>query len=142
MTRSLHVILEGTDRSGKDSIWEEIDKQTRYSHYVQDRGPVGFLAYDLIYGKGEQSIEDHKEDIEAWAKHDNTLIIYLEASDQELERRCINTNHEALDFYKHKSAYEASLTYARAFGFEIHRVDTTGRKPKDVVKQLIDQKII
>lgn len=137
------VILEGVDRSGKSTAWEEINKQTKYSHYVMDRGPIGFLAYDFIYDKGEELVEKHGEDIKKLAKMEDVVVLYFIASPEELERRVRETGHEPVDYDLNLRLYAAALQFADdTTDLDIIVLDTTETHVKDHIKELIKKDIL
>lgn len=133
------IILEGVDRSGKDSMQDEIDKQTRYKHFIMDRGPIGFKAYCDIFNKDFELFKKYTQAEEQWATLDNVLVIYLTATDETLVDRCVKTNHEILDFHRHKEIYEAYLNISPLN----HIVaDTTHKHVSEIVSDLIKEGVL
>jgi len=133
------VILEGCDRTGKGSLQLAINKLTRYKHIVIDRGPVGFKAYCQIFNK-EQDLNDKYQTIEeSFLKLDNVVMIYLTASDEELQRRCEETDHEFIDYPLHKFFYEKEFDKSR---LEKYSFDTTHTAPEVIVQQLVKMGVL
>lgn len=134
------IIISGVDRSGKDTLLNEIDRQTKYRHMTIDRGPEGFKAYCEIYDKDPALFTryDHMEQQMA-SQPGLFLLLYVDCSTEELERRCRETNHEILPFDYHKSVYEK---YVDQSPLKKVRVDTTSTSAKDIVKKLIDEGIL
>lgn len=133
------VILCGVDRSGKDSAQNAIDKYTKYKHIVIDRGPVGFMTYCEIFDKDAKLFEQYQK-METWfATNPNVIILYIEASTEELIRRCKETDHEILDFDYHKKIYRK---YIEKTPLPVIKVDTTERHIDDIVKDLIEKGVL
>lgn len=134
------IILEGVDRSGKDSIQDAIDSQTRYKHMIMDRGPIGFKAYCEIFDKKKDLYQSYSQMEERMAMDaGNTLVIYLTADTEELVKRCVATNHEILDFDHHKAIYEKYLSKSPLPSIT---VDTTGKTADEVVARLVEKGVI
>ena len=45
------IIFEGLDKSGKGTLEREVLKATNYKHIIIDRGPVGYTAFDILFGR-------------------------------------------------------------------------------------------
>lgn len=133
------IILEGVDRSGKDSMQDAIDAATRYKHLIMDRGSIGFKAYCEIFGKPEELFNSYQSMEEQLAGLDNVLVIYLTASTEVLVDRCLKTNHEILDFDFHKKVYEK---YVKDSLLPSITVDTTNRHVKEIVQDLIKEGVL
>lgn len=138
-TKPKFIILEGVDRSGKDSMQDAIDSATRYKHVITDRGPIGFLAYCDIFGKSDDLYNSYVEMEKQLQSLDNLLVIYLTASTETLIDRCVKTNHEILDFEHHKKLYEIHL---KASQLKSITVDTTNRHVTEIVQDLIAEGVL
>lgn len=134
------LIINGVDRVGKDSFINEVDKQTKYRHITIDRGPDGFQAYCDIFGK-EQGLKDMYKMMEkSFAKNPFVLNIYIDCSTEELIKRCIETDHEILDFDKHKQYMEYYFNQSE-FKKKI-KIDTTNTHVSEIVAELIERGIL
>lgn len=138
-TKPKFIILEGVDRSGKDSMQDAIDAATRYKHIITDRGPIGFQAYCEIFNKPESLFLAYQK-----MEHDlldlpNVLVIYLTAADEELVTRCLMTDHEILDFKHHKSVYEKYLNNSKLPSIT---VDTTTKHVSEIVQEMIKEGVL
>ncbi|MED4262021.1 hypothetical protein [Priestia aryabhattai] len=133
------IILEGVDRSGKDSMQDAIDSATKYKHMVMDRGPIGFKAYCDIYDKGYKLYKAYDDIEKEMATLSNVLVIYIDCSTEVLVDRCIRTNHEVLDFEFHKRVYESCFD---ASPLRKIKVDTTERHVTEIVQDLIAEGIL
>lgn len=134
------VIVTGTDRCGKSSIWLEINSQTKYRHFIIDRFTEGFLAYKELFNKPEElcSVEELKV-FEENMKNVPHILVYLHCDADEIRERCIKTNEPLYDVEKHQQIYEK---YFNQSSLNKVRIDTTGKKPSEVVKELIDLGLI
>jgi len=133
------IILEGVDRSGKDSMQDAIDAATKYKHMVMDRGPIGFKAYCGIYNKPSELFLSYCEMEKSMINLNNVLVLYIDCSTEVLVDRCVKTNHEILDFDRHKAIYE--FHYETSSLPKI-KVDTTNRHVTEIVQDLIAEGIL
>jgi deoxyadenosine/deoxycytidine kinase len=138
-TKPKFIILEGVDRSGKDSMQDAIDQATRYKHIITDRGPLGFQAYCEIFKKPYDLFVSYINMEFSLQKLPDVLVIYLTASTEELVNRCIKTEHEILDFDHHKSVYEKYINSSKLPSIT---VDTTNKHVNEIVQELIEQGVL
>lgn len=47
----MFIVIEGDDRTGKDTLISGICKATKWEYIIIPRGPAGYAAYDSIYKK-------------------------------------------------------------------------------------------
>lgn len=134
------VIVNGVDRVGKDTFINEIDRQTKYKHITIDRGPDGFQAYCEIFDKGVDAKNYYKRMEQNLALDPDVINIYIDCETQELVKRCIETNHEILDFDYHKKIMKAYFDLSPIRQKIV--VDTTHEHASEIVKRLIDMEII
>ena len=71
------VIIEGVDRTGKETLQQSLNKATDYKNMVMIRGPIGFLAYNKLYNKAVDANEYLT--LERQLKQVNHLVVYLTA---------------------------------------------------------------
>lgn len=45
----MFIVVEGDDRTGKDTLISGICKATQWERIIIPRGPAGYAAYDIIY---------------------------------------------------------------------------------------------
>lgn len=134
------LIINGVDRVGKDSFIDQVDKQTKYRHITIDRGPDGFQAYCDIFGKAPGLKESYKFIEKAFAKNPFVINIYLDCSTDELVRRCIDTDHEILDFDTHKKYMEQYFDQSE-FRHKI-KLDTTHTHVSELVAELVEAGVL
>lgn len=139
MTKHKFIILEGCDRTGKSSMQDEIDKQTKYKHFVLDRGPIGFKAYCEIFNKDQELFNSYSKSEEEFLQLSNILVIYLDCSTETLIERCLKTNHEILDFNYHKKIYEKYYNQSKLNKI---KVDTTHKNVSEIVEDLVKNGVI
>lgn len=133
------IILEGVDRVGKDTMQDAIDKATRYKHIITDRGPIGFMAYCVIFNKDDSLFDEYHRMENELTKLKNVLVLYLTAETETLIDRCIKTDHEILDFDRHKKVYES---FVRTSKLETIVVDTTKKDAEEIVQDLIKEGVL
>lgn len=49
----MFIVIEGDDRTGKDTLISGICKATQWEYVIIPRGPAGYAAYDSIYDRYE-----------------------------------------------------------------------------------------
>lgn len=141
------VIIEGVDRTGKDTLQQSLNKLTDYKNMVMIRGPIGFLAYNKIYNKGVNPQEYLA--LENQLKQVNHLVVYLTADTDELLHRFIETNEEPLREEKansnvsrrqtieiHKKVHEIYYEYS---ALNKMTIDTTNLTTEEVAEKVIKQ---
>lgn len=134
------IIIEGVDRTGKTELINEINKQTSYRHIIRDRGPIGYRAYSIIFNRDAELLNGYCDLEKSLAEIDDITIVYLYCETDELIKRCIETNHEMLDFDFHKKVYLHCLGTSHFRNRLI--IDSTKKNTKDIVNELIERKII
>ena len=139
------VIIEGVDRTGKDTLQQSLNKATDYKNMVMIRGPIGFLAYNKLYNKAVDANEYLT--IERQLKQVNHLVVYLTADTDELLQRFIDTNEEPLREEKananvsrrqtiemHKKIHEIYYEYSTLNKMTI---DTTNLTTEEAAEQVV-----
>ena len=139
------VIIEGVDRTGKDTLQQSLNTATDYKNMVMIRGPIGFLAYNKLYNKAVDANEYLT--IERQLKQVNHLVVYLTADTDELLQRFIDTNEEPLREEKdnanisrrqtiemHKKIHEIYYEYSTLNKMTI---DTTNLTTEEVAEQVV-----
>ena len=137
--KPMFIFVEGVDRVGKGSLIEAIHKATNYKHIIFDRGIISNMAYATIYNRS--NINTYKEylKLERQMKKLEHLVIYMDCNDEELEKRCIETNHEIIDYKKHKQVFTS--IYVTSV-LNIHKVDSSNMTPDEIAQQLLEQNLI
>ena len=84
----MFVVFEGLDKAGKTTLEWEFLKATNFKHMVIDRGPVGYMTFDKIFGRstklGDRDFIHYARKI---TKSDDYLIVYCVANKPIVEKR-------------------------------------------------------
>ena len=144
------VIIEGVDRTGKDTLQQSLNKATDYKNMVMIRGPIGFLAYNKLYNKAVDANEYLT--IERQLKQVNHLVVYLTADTDELLQRFIDTNEEPLREEKsnanvsrrqtiemHKKIHEIYYEYSTLNKMTIDTTNLTTEEVAELVVKRINE---
>lgn len=83
----MFISIEGADRTGKDTILNELDKLTNWENCNMMRGPAGCLTYDKIYQRETQRRYNEAISVANIIKSTTHLIIYLYADEQIIKDR-------------------------------------------------------
>lgn len=143
--KPIMVIIEGVDRTGKDTLQQTLNKTTDYKNLVIIRGPIGFLAYNKIYDKGVDP-QDYLT-LEQQLKNTRHLVVYLTADTDELLTRFIETNEEPLReevsnenasrrqvLESHKKIHEIYYEYS---SLNKMKIDTTNLSTEEVASKVV-----
>lgn len=99
------VAVSGPDRAGKDTLIQEIHKQTKFAHCIMNRNPVCYSVFVEYYNRDEKLIDEAMDIDLSLSKAPGATLILVTANTADLEKRCKNTNHEILDFDYQKELY-------------------------------------
>lgn len=69
-----YVIIEGTDCSGKSSLYSALHKETGFAYNMQDRSFLSMLCYARLYGRDETY---HREMLREELCNANNLLVIL-----------------------------------------------------------------
>ena len=78
------VVIEGTDLSGKTSLYGAIHKRTGFKHNIQDRSCLSMLCYARLYGRPD---EPHRRGLNKELCDLNNFIVVLLLPRDEILRR-------------------------------------------------------
>ena len=93
------VIFEGLDKTGKGTLEKEFCKATNYEHVIIDRGPVGYIIYDHIFGRVESDrIINFTRQIQQINMSCNSAIIHCHADESEVNERLKKHGEHQIDF--------------------------------------------
>ena len=132
------VIFEGLDKSGKGTLEWELLKATNFKHIVIDRGPVGYLTFDKIFGRntklGDRDFIHYARKI---MKSNDYLIVYCVVNKKVAEER-IKAHNETCpyDYGKAQKLYNDNICryYKKD---KVLRIDTTENSIEDCVALII-----
>lgn len=122
----MFVIFEGLDKAGKGTLEREFLKATNFKHIVVDRGPMGYMTFDRIFGRSTK-LGDH--DFIHYArkitKSNDYMIVYCVVSKQAAEERLKAHGEECqYDYEKAQKLYRDNVhRYYRSD--KVIEIDTT-----------------
>jgi len=126
------IIIEGVDRTGKDSVRHEIVKQSEGKIVVICRAYVSQIAYGRIYNK--KLNEQEYFDLITVTKQIGFEYILLTATDEELHKRFVLTNEPMIDIKRNKEVF---IDLANELNVKI--IDTTNRTVESIAKEIINR---
>jgi thymidylate kinase len=100
------IFIDGMDCAGKDTIKSELKKRTNCEYVISGRGPVGYLAYSLLFDKGF----DNDRFIQLAESMQETAITFLiQVSEQNTLARSLGRGEKPADLFKKNTTYEQNL---------------------------------
>lgn len=94
----MFVIFEGLDKAGKTTLEWEFLKATNFKHMVIDRGPVGYLTFDKLFGRntkaGDHNFIHYARKI---MKSNDFMVVYCVA-DTETAKERLNAYNETCPY--------------------------------------------
>lgn len=92
------VVFEGLDKSGKGTLELEFLKATNFKHVVVDRGPVGYMTFDKVFGR-ETKQGNHKfiQQARKCIRTKDFMIVYCVA-DKNTAMKRIKENNETCPY--------------------------------------------
>lgn len=94
------VVIEGIDKTGKDTLARYIDHLCGHWLCLPRRGIVSNLAYATLYGRDPLPVYPLDQ-------HDTEVYVYLRCtSKDDWEMRCKLTNEPPIDYEKNVAAFE------------------------------------
>ena len=71
------MVFEGLDKAGKTTLEWEFLKATNFKHMVIDRGPMGYMTFDNIFGRSTKlGDRDFIHFARKITKSDDYMIVY------------------------------------------------------------------
>lgn len=84
----MFVVFEGLDKAGKTTLEWEFLKATNFKHMVVDRGPMGYMTFDKIFGRSTKlGDRDFIHFARKITKSDDYMIVYCKVSKEVAEAR-------------------------------------------------------
>jgi|TARA_Y100000310_G_scaffold273645_1_gene289202 hypothetical protein len=133
------IILDGVDKTGKDSIKDEIIRQTDGKALVISRSFLSQIVYSRIYNRKINEkffIEKMKELYE----DKDYYFFYLEAEKSVLEKRFIKHNEKDLlinDIQKHIDTFEDVILQLEEHNMFIKKINSTNYSVEESVKEIL-----
>ena len=135
------IIIEGIDRTGKESVRREITKQTNGKTLVIIRAFISQIAYSRIYNRNidEQYFFDKAK------QFDNLGVttVYLEASKDEIAKRILETcethiTEDQIDY--HKKVFDDVAWEMEDMGITVYYFDSKSGTPAEIAKTICQWK--
>lgn len=122
------VIFEGLDKSGKGTLEKEVLKATNYKHIIIDRGPAGYTAFDILFGRvTTESRSEFARNIADMTRSKNFVVVYCKVPADVAMKRI--EEHGETCPYDYKFAQEIydegiKMLYKER-GIKVIEIDTT-----------------
>lgn len=137
----MFVVFEGLDKAGKTTLEWEFLKATNFKHMVIDRGPMGYMTFDELFGRstklGNRDFIHYARKI---TKSNDYMIVYCVVDKKVAEER-LKAHNESCP-YDYEEAQKLYRKNVRRF-YNMSRVlelNTTNRSIEECV-ELIVQKL-
>lgn len=134
------VIFEGLDKVGKGTLELEFLKATNFKHIVIDRGPMGYMTFDKIFGRSTKlGDRDFIHLARKLTKSHDYMVVYCTADKSAVDQRLKDHNEEiSYDYNKAQKLYRDNI-YRYYRSDKIVEIDTTYISVKDCVGLIIDK---
>lgn len=136
----MFVVFEGLDKAGKGTLEWEFLKATNFKHMVIDRGPMGYMTFDKIFGRstklGDRDFIHYARKI---TKSDDYMIVYCSVDKNVADER-LKAHNETCP-YDYEEAQKLYRKNIRRF-YNMSRVlelDTTNRSIEECVKLIVEK---
>lgn len=144
------VIFEGLDKTGKTTLEWEFLKATNFKHVVVDRGPMGYMTFDKLFGRDTKlgNQEFIRQARKAMKPGGNTFVVYCYTDENVVNERLKKHGEKLLqevEPYKGRSYAKVQKLYATnvARYYKPERtlmLDTTNKSIDECIR-LIKEKI-
>lgn len=125
------IEIDGVDKTGKDLIVGYVDRLSKRRYVVHARGLLSMVTYNEIYERGydfTQEIENNKD----------TLIVYLEADEKDLEIRHKLSNEPKIDIGRDLKAFRENVERLKDKGLQIMEFSTSCHTPFEIALDILD----
>lgn len=122
----MFVVFEGLDKAGKTTLEWEFLKATNFKHMVIDRGPMGYMTFDKIFGRSTKlGDRDFIHFARKITKSDDYMIVYCTVDKNVADARLKAHNETCpYDYNKAQKLYRDNVhRYYRAD--KVLEIDTT-----------------
>lgn len=121
------IILEGVDKTGKDTLVQYIDKVCNHKYAVYQRGNISNNAYAKIFNRQTYN----------YSMSHNTLYVLLTADVEDLKIRFKITNEPNIDIKTHLEVFEDTFTKMTK-GCYSAKYNTSELTPYKIAKSIVD----
>ena len=135
------VILDGVDKTGKDTIKDCLVKQSNGKILVIVRSFISQIVYSRIY-KRNINESFFIEKMKNLYNDGNYTFFYLTARKDELIKRFKKNNEQDLDIKhidSHFKVFNDVLNKMDNSGIYINHIDTTDKTPDDAARDIIER---
>ena len=113
------VVLDGIDKTGKDTIWGYVDYLSGRKYVINSRGVMSQIAYSELYNRPF------------------ALNVLLTVEKEDWETRCKITHEPPIDYEKNMAAFNKAFEKLMDAGMPVARIDTTNMTPYMAAKSII-----
>ena len=124
------IEIDGTDRTGKDTLLQYLCYLSDYKYSINSRGILSQLVYTKKYNR------DYTFDLSNFNK--NKIIIWLYADEEDLKIRCKLTNEPNYDIINDTKLFN-DVVNSLSNNYIIHKYNTSEITPYQIAKNIIKQ---
>ena len=136
----MFVVFEGLDKAGKTTLEWEFLKATNFKHMVIDRGPMGYSAFDKIFGRSTKlGDRDFIHFARKITKSDDYMIVYCVVDKNVADERLKAHNETCpYDYGKAQKLYRDNVhRYYKAD--KVIEIDTTYLSIEECVELIVEK---
>lgn len=134
------VIFEGLDKAGKTTLEWEFLKATNFKHMVVDRGPVGYMTFDKIFGRDTKlGNEDFIHQARKIMKSKEFIVVYCSVDKDKAEMRL--KEHNEICPYDYAKAQKLYRNNVRRFYNQkkVLELNTTNKSIGECIELIIEK---
>lgn len=133
----MYIIFEGLDKTGKTTLINKIQKQTKWKWIIRDR-LVGWLAYDEIYNRGtELRRKTYIADVRSLLTSNNYFIVYCKTNLPTVNKRLKEHNEELdYDYLRAQKIYDECV-YSIYPHKKVLELDTTNLTTDECITRVL-----
>ena len=136
----MFVVFEGLDKAGKGTLEWEFLKATNFKHMVIDRGPMGYMTFDKLFGRstklGDRDFIHYARKI---TKSNDYMIVYCTVDKNVAEERLKAHNETCpYDYDEAQKLYRKNIR--RFYNMsKVLELNTTNRSVKECVELIVEK---
>lgn len=124
------IEIDGTDRTGKDTLLQYLCHLSDYKYSINSRGILSQLVYTNKYNR------DYTFDLSNFNK--NKIIIWLYGDEEDLKIRCKLTNEPNYDIINDTALFN-DIVNSLSNDYIIFKYNTSEMTPYQIAKNIIKQ---
>lgn len=130
--RFFHIVFEGMDRSGKDSLRKYFWAKSKYKNYgAETRGLLSQMAYNKLYSRGIQ--------FDLTKQKDDAYYIYLTVDKDDWINRCKMTDEPEINYDLNRKAFDDTVQLMKNNGYTILEYNTTHMTIHDIAEDIFSK---